>query len=204
MKKIIIFLFLIFIGGAGYLHKIELLDDLPHVGRNMLKPSAEQPVDHFFYGLQSGELRFSGFAVDQGGRELIKELQLSNPDAGENPYLAAATCQLSYNILGHQLSAENSAKGAVQIELTMVPVSELIAATVVTGLGNIFSSKEKRRSAIIESIRKKGCDSETKTSTHDIKVINTPEGWKVSTQSLEETGVFKLIRVIGGLNNEQQ
>ena len=200
MKRMIIFLLLTLGLGAAYLHSVGLLDDLPHIGRNLLKSSPEQPVDHFFYGLQSGELRFSGFAVDPAGRELLNELSPNSttPDT-ENPYLSAATCQFSYEVVGHVISPENSAKGTVQLELNMVPVKELMAATVITGIGNIFSSGEDRKSAIISSLQDKGCTGETKNTSHSVDVINTPEGWKVSTRSLEKSGIFLLIRTLSEL-----
>ena len=177
-----------------------MLDDTPQVAKSFFKPPPQRPVDHFFYGLQSGELVFSGYAIDSAGQDLLRELAGEQPTTTEkNPFVTAATCQLSYSIIDHQLAAETDAEAIVSVELTMVPIRELIAATVVSGISNIMSSNEERSAAVLESLRAKGCGGSPQRAEHKITVINTADGWKVSTASLERMGLFKLIRKLTGL-----
>ena len=69
---------------------------------------------------------FSGYAIDSAGQDLLRELVGEQPRTNEkNPFIAAATCQLRYNITGHQLSPQTDAEGVVNVELTMVPIREL-------------------------------------------------------------------------------
>ena len=200
MKKMILGMLVMLAAAAAYLHHLGFLDDTPHVAKSFLKPPPQRPVDHFFYGLQSGELLFSGYAIDAAGQDLLRELVSEQPRTNEkNPFIAAATCQLRYNITGHQLSPQTDAEGVVNVELTMVPIRELIAATVVSGIGNIMSSKKERNAAILESLTEKGCQGSAQSAQHKINVVNTIDGWKVSTASLEQIGLFRLIRKLAGL-----
>ena len=179
MKTLLFFLVAI-IGGAGYyLHTQDLLDDVPHMVKTLTKPSHEQPVHHFYYGLKSGELLFTGVALDESGTQNLsglKDLSASQKSTLQT-MLRHATCQLEFDVLN---SEQLDDKAFVNIRINTVHPTQLLKALAGGTITGLLSSDPTQK--ILSSVRETGCTGRTKEIDQRIELHKENGSWKICSE----------------------
>jgi hypothetical protein len=178
--KQLFFLFLLALGGSGYyLHTKDLLDDVPHVLTTLTKPAHEQPVHHFYYGLKSGELLFTGLALDKAGTEQLSTVEDLSPSKKEQlkKLIQYATCQLTFEVLS---SNQMDDKAIVNIRINTVHPSKLLKSLAGSTLTNLFA--ENPSDNILESLKETGCMDKTKQVDQKIELHKEDGAWKICSE----------------------
>ena len=190
MKKLF-FLFLLILGGGGYyLHTKDLLDDVPHVLVTLSKPAHEQPVHHFYYGLQSGEFLFTGMALDQAGTENLSGLQ--SLSSSEKEYLKKmiqhVTCQLEFKVLKSEAKED---KAFVTIRINTVHPTQLMKSLAGSTLKNLFSEDPAQK--ILASLQETGCTGKTKEIDQKIELHKENGEWKICSECAGKDLMLELL-----------
>ena len=178
--RTILFLLFASIAGAGYwLHTQDLLDDVPHMLKTLAKPSHEQPVHHFYYGLKSGEFIFTGMALDKAGIENLSELQdLSESQKSTlQTMLQHATCQLEFEILNSELLDD---KAFVNIRINTVHPTKLAKALAGGTLTGLLSKDPTQK--ILNALRETGCTGKTKEIDQQVELHQEEGSWKICSE----------------------
>ena len=190
MRTLLFFIFAAIGGACYYLHDRDLLDDVPHVLTTLTKPPHEQPVHHFYYGLQSGELLFTGIALDKSATQRLSGLQdLSDSQKSTlQTMLQHATCQLEFDVLK---SEQLDDKAFVDIRINTVHPTQLaktLASSTITGL---FSSDLTQK--ILNATKETGCTGKTKEIDQRIELRQEDGSWKICSECASKDLMLDLL-----------